>query len=229
MDVCPLCGAEREDGFHAMCRCPLAMDLWCAMASDWPMPKVEDIINTGPEWLFSLLEPLSETTRMVVLMTMWRAWYVRNEITHGKAPPPTEASRRFLHGYINSLLCLHQWPQGDMVKGKMIVQTGAPTQHPEVSSKMDQRWVMPPTGWTKLNVGGSYVHATGATGGCMVLHSDRGKIIFTACREIRTYDNSLHAELAACREGLELALYWTELPIAIEMDSTEAVKMIKAT
>lgn len=63
----------------------------------------------------------------------------------------------------------------------------------------------------------------------MVLRSDRGEIIFTACREIRTCDNSLHAELAACKEGLELALHRTMLPIVVEMDSAEAVRMINAT
>ena len=192
--VCPLCGVEREDGFHAMCRCPLAKELWRAMARDWPIPKVEDVMHTGPEWLFSLLEPLSDTTRMIVLMTMWRVWYVRNEITHGKSPPPTEASRRFLQGYINSLLCIHQWPQGNMEKGKMVVQADAlaPPQH--VQQKAEVGWVLPPAGWTKLNVDGSYVPATGAAGGGMVLRSDRGGIIFTACREIRTCDNALEAE-----------------------------------
>nr|XP_040258536.1 uncharacterized protein LOC109764695 [Aegilops tauschii subsp. strangulata] len=67
-------------------------ELWHAMAMDWCIPKVEDIMNTGPEWLFTLLDPLDEATRMIVLMIMWRTWHVRNEITHDKKPPPAEAS-----------------------------------------------------------------------------------------------------------------------------------------
>ena len=58
--------------FHAFCRCPLAKELWHAMALDWHIPRVETIYNSGPEWLFTLLEPLDETARMVVPMTMWR-------------------------------------------------------------------------------------------------------------------------------------------------------------
>ena len=46
-DICPICGVEREDGFHAMCRCPLAKELWHAMALDWVIPRVESIRNTG--------------------------------------------------------------------------------------------------------------------------------------------------------------------------------------
>ena len=80
----------------------------------------------GAEWLFTLLEPLDKTTRMIVLMIMWRTWHVRNEITHEKRPPPTESSRRFLHGYISSLLCLKQYPNGDVVKGKMVINDAPP-------------------------------------------------------------------------------------------------------
>ena len=76
------------------------------MTLDWNIPKMEAIVNTGPEWIFSLLDPLDETARLVVLMTMWRVWHVRNEITHDKAPPTAEVSRCFLHGYINSLMCI---------------------------------------------------------------------------------------------------------------------------
>ena len=37
-DICPLCGVEREDGFHALCRCPVARELWRVMALDWNIP-----------------------------------------------------------------------------------------------------------------------------------------------------------------------------------------------
>uniref|UniRef100_A0A8R7Q2Y6 RNase H type-1 domain-containing protein n=1 Tax=Triticum urartu TaxID=4572 RepID=A0A8R7Q2Y6_TRIUA len=63
----------------------------------------------------------------------------------------------------------------------------------------------------------------------MVLRTDQGDIIFTACRENCSCVNGLEAELAACREGLELALHRTDLPILIEMDSVEAVNMLNAS
>ena len=105
-DVLPLCGVEREDGFHALCRCPLARELWRVMAMDRNIPKVETIRDRGPEWLFALLEPLDEMAMLMILMIMWRVWHARSEITHDKLPPPAEACRRFLHGYITSLLCI---------------------------------------------------------------------------------------------------------------------------
>mgnify|MGYP005846068177 CR=1 FL=1 len=227
-DICPLCGVEREDGFHAFCRCPLAKEHWHAMALDWPIPSVDDIHNVGPEWLFTLLEPLDEATRMIVLMIMWRIWHVRNEITHEKKPPPTEASRRFLHGYINSLLCVQQHPSGDVVKGKMILNAPPILTREPAPLKDERGWVAPELGNTKLNTDGSFIPATGLAGGGMVLRDSEGKIIFSACREIRACDNALTAELAASREGLELDLFRTDEPIKVELDCAEAVTMITA-
>ena len=87
--ICALLrGLDWEDSFDAMCRCSLAKKLWRVMAMDWPLPDVDNICNTCPEWLFSLLEPFSDTVHGIVLMTMWRTWYIRNELTHGKQAPP---------------------------------------------------------------------------------------------------------------------------------------------
>lgn len=81
-------------------------------------------------------------------------------------------------------------------------------------------------GWTKLNIDGSFVAETGATRGGMVLRDDSYAIIFTACMDLIIHDNRLEAELAACMEGLALALQRTQLPIVDEMDRAETVAMI---
>ncbi|XP_073368034.1 uncharacterized protein [Aegilops tauschii subsp. strangulata] len=171
----------------------LARELWRVMALDWNIPKVEAIVNTGPEWIFSLLDPLDETARLVVLMTMWR-----------------------------------QHPDGNLEKGKMVVLPSPPRAPESMAPKVRAHWVPPQPGWVKLNTDGSYIAATGAAGGGMILRDDRGEIIYSACRELRTCDNALEAELEACREGLELALHRSNLPILVELDSAEAVSMITA-
>lgn len=157
------CGT-RETGstHHTMCRCPLARELWHSMALDWPIPKVESICNNGPEWLFTLLDPLSKTARLDVLMTRWRIWYMCKEITHEKAPPPTEASHRFLHGYINSLLCIQQYPNGNLEKGKLVLHASLPDSNSSKVPKKELRWAPPRPGWTKFNTDGSHGPLTSA-------------------------------------------------------------------
>lgn len=204
------------------------------MAQDWPLPDVDSVCHTGPEWLLDVLHPLSDTARMALLMTLWRSWYVRNEITHGKKAPPTEASRRFLHSYISSLICIKEHPDGDMEKGKMVIADpmalAGPTT-PELvqcSAVAELKWTPPPCGWTKMNANGSYLEADGSAGAGMALRDEMGAIIFSACRELRTCADALQAKLEACREGVHLALQWTTKPVIVKLDCAEAVKMIQA-
>lgn len=44
-----VCGVEREDSFHALCRCPLSRPV--AMRTVWELPDEELIRLAGPEWI----------------------------------------------------------------------------------------------------------------------------------------------------------------------------------
>lgn len=185
--ICVICRVEREDTFHTFYKCPMAKGLWRAMSEHWYMPRLEEIKNTGLEWLLHLLQQCSDEQRLPVLMTMWRSWHVRNEVTHNKPAPPIDASRRFLNRYIDSLLCIKQHPEESMEKGKMVVShvqdprshaTTAPARPPD---KPQPRWTRSPLGWNKLNVDSAFREddMTGAAG--MVLRGPEGNIIFASC------------------------------------------------
>ena len=74
------------------------------MAEVWTLPNITTVQNTGVEWLLHALAPLPDIERLMLLMTLWRAWHIRNEIVHNKSPPPMEASRRFFMSYLDSLI-----------------------------------------------------------------------------------------------------------------------------
>ena len=61
----------------------------------------------------------------------------------------------------------------------------------------------------------------------MVLQDSSGTIIFWSCRQLRRCADALEAELAACMEGLNLALQWTPLPVEIVYDSLVGINMLK--
>ncbi|KAI4979616.1 hypothetical protein ZWY2020_016369 [Hordeum vulgare] len=160
-------------------------------------------------------------------MTMWWVWHVRNEINHDKTPPPAESSHRFLQSYINSLLCINQHPAPTWRRGRWWSVLTHHGRRPAGCPRSGP--VGPPTtGWAKLNTNDSFIAATGATGGGMVLRDDRGDIIFSTCRRIHTCDSALEAELLACRKGLDLALHRTMMTVIVEMGSAEAVAMLTA-
>ncbi|KAI5011164.1 hypothetical protein ZWY2020_013301 [Hordeum vulgare] len=213
---------EREDTFHALCRCPLATRLWRDMEKAWSMPKLENVRHTGPEWLLHLLHQCQPDERLPVLMTLWRSWHVHNEITHGKKAPLVEASTHFLCSYIDTLRCIKQHPSADIVKGKMHVSCQRIPVQEQVGRKQsagtDVRWVRPPPGWTKLNIDGAF-RAEQHTGGAgMILRSDNGQVIFSSCRYLRSCSSSFEAELATCMEGIFIAQAWSSLPMILETD-----------
>jgi hypothetical protein len=84
LGTCKICGQEDEDSFHALVTCPQARGLWNAMRQCWNIPKNVELDNRRSDWVLNLLQKLIETQRMMVLMILWRAWHVHNEITHDK-------------------------------------------------------------------------------------------------------------------------------------------------
>lgn len=86
---CPICGADFEDSYHALIKCPHARRLWKEMRSDWGLPDLESFANSR-ERILQVLEQFTKELRVVILMTLWRIWHVHNELTHDKPAPPIE-------------------------------------------------------------------------------------------------------------------------------------------
>jgi hypothetical protein len=177
---------EREDTYHIFCRCPLARALWDEMRKVWPLKQY--IPNTGKEWLFQALDQASEQERMMMLMTFWRIWHVRNDIVHQKPSPPIEASRRFLCSYVDSLLLIKQAPMVDPVKGKTVIVYESSSNRKQRKKKEMPRegedvggWSKLPLGWTKLNVDGAWNGDTCEGGTDMVLRDEKGNILVAGC------------------------------------------------
>jgi hypothetical protein len=61
-----------------------------------------------------------------------------------------------------------------------------------------------------------------------VLRDESGAILVSACAFLQACQSPLEAELEACRQGVGLALEWSNNPCVIEMDCSEAVKMISS-
>ena len=153
--TCVLCGHAVEDVHHALVQCPHAVALWAAMRDYWDLPTIEDLCDAAPEWLFRLLDNLSDVQRLASLMIMWRIWYARNEITHNKPPVPIEASRRFLTSYITSLLAIQQHPEADLTKGKQVIDLSGSMPKSTHAITVAPRWEAPDANHAKLNIDGA--------------------------------------------------------------------------
>jgi ribonuclease HI len=230
--TCRICGREDEDTFHALVTCPQAKGLWRCMRQCWDLPADEMLQNTGKDWVLQLLAKLNAVQRLMVMMILWRVWHVHNELTHDKPAPPMAASKRFLCSYVDVLLFIKQHPTADACKGKQVISYSERVQRrtaPGHVPKPVKQWERPRRGRLKLNVDGSYIAGTGDAGAGMILRGENGEVIFAACRYLTNCASALEAEVAACEEGLKLALNWSSEPIDVEMDCSVAVNMVLST
>jgi hypothetical protein len=89
---------------------------WEAMRGVWPLKAIDAIPCT-----LHALDQAPEQETMMMLMTWWRIWHIRNEVVHQKPAPPLEASRRFLCSYVDSLLMIKHNHGADPTKGKSTI------------------------------------------------------------------------------------------------------------
>jgi hypothetical protein len=68
------------------------------------------------------------------LLVSWRTWHACNEVTHSKALPTIDGSRRFLEGYRQLVNQVKNHSMEEVLKGKqLVIITGRP--HVERDSK----------------------------------------------------------------------------------------------
>ncbi|KAM0918318.1 hypothetical protein ACQ4PT_008892 [Festuca glaucescens] len=217
-DICVICGLEREDTYHTFCRWPMAKQIGEAMRRVWPLKAIDAIPCTGTEWPLHALDQAPEQERMMMLMTWWQIWHIRNEVVHQKPAPPVEASRRFMCSYVDSFLMIKQNPRADPTKGKLMITydhmqpKGKKHVRREKPSKEVKKWSKPPLGWVKLNVDGSWIEEGHKGGTGMILRDEEGSILAAACRHLRICASPLEAEAQACLDGLAQLLEWTDKP-----------------
>ena len=78
------------------------------MRECWDLPSEDELSFSGPEWLLQLIDRNNAGEAARLLLILWRAWYVRNELTHGGRWIPTEGSVNFLFGYWATLSSIKQ-------------------------------------------------------------------------------------------------------------------------
>jgi hypothetical protein len=97
-NTCPICGNGIEDSFHATVECTKAKALRHKMRDYWQLPSEKKFSRTGKDWLLVLLDNTNKRMHQAILMVLWRAWELRNDIYHkkGNLPLRTLSNSSFL-------------------------------------------------------------------------------------------------------------------------------------
>jgi ribonuclease HI len=103
-----------------------------------------------------------------------------------------------------------------------------PTTGKRPSANLNHRWQLPPDGWVKINVDGSYVEATREAGVGAIARDEMGKVIFSAWRYFDRCGSAAEAEALACVEGLQRALQRGVTQVIIETDCSRVMSALKS-
>jgi hypothetical protein len=93
--TCQVCGME-EDGHHAVIRCTKARALRQELRKYWDLPDELQFQKKGPEWLLLLLNSAEKKVAVKIRLLFWRAWFLRNDVVHGKGTSSAKGSASFL-------------------------------------------------------------------------------------------------------------------------------------
>jgi hypothetical protein len=205
--VCNICGREEENSFHAIVTCTKSRALRQEMRKVWDLPPEHKFAFTGPEWLQNLLQNVNTHQRSQVLMLLWRAWHLRNDIVHGKGQETIARSVAFLRGYdsflqdkrdkhhanpgLNSPITVSD----PITNGSIIVANRNCT----VTNSV---WTPPKVNELKMNVDAAFCAKTGEAAAGIVARDHLGRTIAAASTVLQNCANVEEAEATTIWSGM---------------------------
>lgn len=224
--TCNLCGMEEENSHHAVVNCQKANELRNAMREHWDLPREKQFAYNGPDWLLLLLDRCHIEQRELVLLLLWRAWTLHNNIVHQSGPVTVLESVHILISYQASLTKIRQQAELEDRKGKkpMSIATASMLSNQRKPKNFaGSTWSPPPQGWIKINVDASFVAESGAARAGIIARDCTGTVKFTAWCALFRCAGAAEAEASAFLEGIRLATQWCREPVFIESDCARVV------
>jgi ribonuclease HI len=210
---CPRCSSPIESLSHVLRDCPDSISFW----NDIVPPQCSLISFNVPfiDWLrtnciSSVIHHSSHIKWQTVFsFGLWNLWLRRNQVIF---KPETSLSNTPAStiSFASEFFCL--WGN---------------EKNPKITQSITIKWLLPPSGWAKLNTDGASSGNPGIAGGGGVLRDCRGAWVRGFSRSIG-FASSVQAELRALLDGLIMTVELNIPYLEIEMDSLVAVDLILA-
>jgi hypothetical protein len=217
---CTICGHGEEDAHHATVRCTKAKALRTAMREHWSLPAEDAFNYTGKDWLLVCLNQADNTTRSKIILTLWRAWHLRNDVIHEKGLESIARSVAFLKAYTTDPNMSAQPAHDHKGKGPLFAEFDPSpcTPLPRANS-----WSPPPPGWIKLNSDASFISQGCPSGAGAVARNHDGEVVLAACSLMLNCSDAEDAEAKAALKGISLLVGSGHEKIILEMDCSRVV------
>ncbi|KAF8774983.1 hypothetical protein HU200_005031 [Digitaria exilis] len=194
------------------------------MRVEWLLPPEKQLLYSGHEWLLRLIDSVDDVVASRLVLILWRAWFIRNEITHSNRKLSITSSAKFLLNYWETLCSIRHEDSHIDAKGKRpafidhVAKAKLPSEH--------VCWVPPEEGMIKINVDGAFVEGDSAGYG-LVIRDDKGDVQLSAWGMVHYAASAEEVELIACREGVKLAAEWVPRPAILESDCLVAINFLR--
>jgi hypothetical protein len=151
------------------------------------------------------MDRLERVVAAQLLLILWRAWFVRNELTHNGRWQPMARSVSFLTSYWDTLANICLGNAEDIKEKSPVIGTTVPGRERAPSK---QPWIPPRSGWVKINTDGAFSEALGEAGIGVIIRNHRGRVILSGWKYLSKAGLTEEVEALAAREGLALAADW---------------------
>jgi hypothetical protein len=185
------------------------------MRNVWSLPEENEFRYTGPDWLLILLSNAANESHPLILMVLWRAWHLRNNIIHEDGKCTIEASAIFQQNYMDTLNCVGT---GESSKGKGAQASSALQVHEHLNDGQVPSWSPPGVGRQKMNVDASFIKESNEGFMGVVITNHLGTVLCSMSQKLKKCADGEEAEALALLHGLRLGVQHGFSPEVVETD-----------
>ena len=208
---CGLCGAL-DSWRHSLIECTASRCTWALSDSDLVQQMMEITEPSAKQWLFTLIETLSQQKFTLLAVTMWAIWSARRKAIHEGIFQSPQSTHAFVNSYISDLEIVGT---GNSRVGLGTVSHVAPA----------ARLKAPPMGYAKIHVDAGVRFERGGSA-VAICRDDQGFYLGSSALVIYGVHDPTALEAIACREALALAEDLNLQQFIISSDCKEVVSDI---
>ena len=184
-DVCPLCGCE-DSWRHALLSCTTSRCVWALLDDELVAQMAEFVEPNARLCLFELNDKLDQANFTKLVVTLWSMWYARRKAIYELIFQSPQQTVSFVNNFIAELGLLQS-------SGTSQETSSAP--RPQV-----RRWLLPPTGFVKVNVDGAVARSHHGGAVAAVCRDQTGLFLGSSAVVYRGINDPLILETYACEK-----------------------------
>lgn len=215
--TCPSCHCGPETVCHTLFNCPMALQAWTA--AELPSPRSgfsqsSTVINIHHMLACIGKKSIEPHIHRAFPWTLWNIWKARNSFVF-------QNSRISAEGLAKK--ARDECEKWGIANGFQEYLSGSFSLH----SLAISTWKSPPKGYTKCNIGASWLNPQNQCGAAWILRDHRGTSLFHSRRAYSNIQTGIEAELLSLLWAVENLGHLKQRKVIFELSSTIVLEVIQ--